>query len=491
MTRRKHRAAAALAAAALAQACSLGPKYRRPQTLSAPAFKEAAAVGDGIWRPAEPSDRLARGKWWEIFHDPRLNELESRAERANQTVAQAAAQYREARDQLAYARSTYFPTLSLSPSLQRMKVNAGFSGRFNNFDFPAAATWQPDFWGAIGLNVDIAAAGAAAGAAQLESARLGVQSELAADYFQLREADMEEVLLSSAIASYRVALDLTRNRFNAGIASQADVIQARTQLDATLAQATDLALTRAQLEHAIAALIGVPASAFSLSTGAIAGVPPPIPVGLPSQLLERRPDVAAAERQVAAANATVGLTRVAFFPAISLTASGGLQSADFEQWFAWPQRAWSLGAASALTLFNFGGLQAELHGAKAAYDASVAAYRQTVLSAFQSVEDQLAALSYLSLESSQQDAATRESELALVLEMQRYKGGVDSYLNVITQQNITLGDERASVQLLGRRMVSAVSLINALGGGWDQSLIPRGRALASDKDPGDAKPASR
>lgn len=479
----------ALAAVLFAQACSLGPKYRRPDVPSAPAFKEAFAVGEGIWRPADPGDRVRRGRWWEIFGDARLNALEVQAAAANQTVRQAAAQYREARDQLAYARSTYFPTLGVQPSLSRDKVNAGgFHGRFNNFDLPGVASWEPDFWGQIGLNVDIAAAGAQAGAAQLENARLSVQSELASDYFSMSEADMEGVMLSSAIASYRVALDLTQNRFSAGIASQADVIQARTQLDATLAQATDLALTRAQLEHAIAVLVGRPPSAFSLSTGTISGVPPPIPVGVPSQLLERRPDVASAERQVAAANATVGLTRVAFFPSISLTATGGYQSATFAQWIAWPQRAWSLGASSAMTLFNFGGLQAELHGAKAAYEASVAAYRQTALAAFQDVEDELAALSYLSLEAGEQDAATREAEQALTLEMQRYKGGVDSYLNVITQQNITLGNERASAQLLGRRMVAAVSLIRALGGGWDQALIPKGGALASDKTPADATP---
>jgi NodT family efflux transporter outer membrane factor (OMF) lipoprotein len=324
-----------------------------------------------------------------------------------------------------------------------------------------------------------------------------VQTQLASDYFQLEQNDMQQVLLSSAMASYRVALELTKNRFNSGVASQADVMQARTQLDQTRAQATDLGIARAQFEHAIAVLVGEPASTFSLSTGAIQGVPPPIPVGVPSQLLERRPDVASAERQVAGANATVGLTRTAFFPIVTLTASAGYQSTNWSQWLSWPNHVWSLGAATAQTIFDFGGRLAELHGAKAAYDESVASYRQTALTAFQEVEDQMAALSYLSEEAGQQDAATKEAELSLTLEIQRYKGGVDSYLNVITAQNIALTNEVTSSQILGRRMVAAVTLISDLGGGWDEKLIPtKMNALASDKEPPEpaaaaAKPAQR
>jgi NodT family efflux transporter outer membrane factor (OMF) lipoprotein len=482
-------AAVACAAAVLLSGCSLGPKYKRP-TLDTPAsYKEASAGGDGVWRPADPKDSIQRGKWWEIFEDERLNGLEEKAAAANQSIKVAAAQYREARAQVAFARSSYFPSISLQPSMTRGLELTGTSNQHgieNNFDLPAVASWEPDFWGQIGLNVENAASNAAASAAALENAKLSVQAQLAGDYFQMEENDNEQILLSSAIASYQIALDLTQNRFNAGIASQADVMQARTQLDTTKAQATDLSVARSQFEHAIAVLVGEPPSAFSLSTGTITRVPPPIPVGVPSQLLERRPDVATAERQVAAANATVGLTRTAFFPIISLTASAGYQSSSWAQWISWPNHVWSLGAATAQTIFDFGGRLAELHGAKAAYDASVANYRQTALSAFQEVEDQMSALSYLSQEAGQQDAATREAEQSLTLEIQRYKAGIDSYLNVITTQNIALTNERTSSQILGRRMVAAVTLISDLGGGWDQKLIPTGRALASDKEPADA-----
>jgi NodT family efflux transporter outer membrane factor (OMF) lipoprotein len=480
---------AAFAAGALGlllAGCSLGPKYKRP-TVDAPAnYKEATAGGDGVWRPADPQDRVQRGKWWEIFGDARLNGLEEKAAAANQSIKVAVAQYREARAQVAYQRSAFFPSISLQPSMTRSRINGGNGGHgiYNNFDVPAVASWEPDFWGQTSLNVDNAASNAQASAAELENARLGVQTQLASDYFQMEENDMEQVLLSSAIASYQTALDLTQNRFNAGIASQADVMQARTQLDTTKAQATDLSVARAQFEHAIAVLVGEPPSSFSLSTGAIQGVPPPIPVGVPSQLLERRPDVATSERQVAAANATVGLTRTAFFPIISLTASGGYQSSNLSNWIMWPSRVWSIGAATTQTVFDWGGHLAELHGAKAAYEAAVASYRQTALNAFAEVEDQMAALSYLSQEAGQQDAATKEAEQSLTLEIQRYKAGIDSYLNVITEQNIALTNERTSAQILGRRMVAAVTLISDIGGGWDQGLIPKKSSqLASDKEP--------
>jgi NodT family efflux transporter outer membrane factor (OMF) lipoprotein len=480
-------ARAASVAALLLSGCSFGPKYKRPTLDAAASFKEASAAGDGVWRPADPKDSVQRGKWWEIFGDQRLNALEEKAAKANQSIKQAAAQYRESRAQVAFARSSYFPTFSAQPSMDRQRslTNPATNGHgiSNNFDAPLVASWEPDFWGQIGLNVTNAASNAQASAALLENAKLSVQTQLANDYFQLEENDMEAVLLSSAIASYQTAFELTQNRFNAGIASQADVMQARTQLDSTRAQSTDLSVSRAQFEHAIAVLVGEPPSSFSLSTGAIAGVPPPIPVGVPSQLLERRPDVATAERQVAAANATVGLTRTAFFPIISITASMGYQSGSVAQWFSWPSHVWSLGAATAQTIFDFGGRLAEMHGAKAAYEASVANYRQTALTAFQEVEDQMAALSYLSQEAGQQDAATKEAEQSLALEIQRYKGGIDSYLNVITEQNIALTNERTSAQILGRRMVAAVTLIDDLGGGWSQKLLPVGRALASDKEP--------
>ena len=492
------------ASAFILPGCFLAPHYKRPAIETPPAFKEGVsavtpptatpvssstgtvtAAGNVQWKMANPSDTLAHGPWWKMFGDPQLNALEARVLVSNQNIKPAEAQYRQARALVSEVQSAYFPTVTTAPSVTRsfgpnnIGNSSSNSGTRNLFDLPVSAAWEPDLWGAVTFAVRTAKAEAQASAALLEGMRLSMQAELAADYFSLAAIDMQIALLDSATASYEKALKLTLARFNAGIASQADVAQARTQLDSTHAQATDLGITRAQLEHAIAVLVGQAPATFSLSSLSVRHVPPTIPVGLPSQLMERRPDIASAERLIVAANGQIGLARAAYFPAVSLTAVGGYESNVFSNWITWPQRFWSIGASAAETLFDFGRRRAIAKQAQALYDSQVAAYRQTVLAAFQEVEDNLAALRLLAEEAVLQDAATQGAEQSLSLEMERYKSGIVSFLDVITTQNIALTNERASVLILGRRMNAAVTLIRAAGGGWDDSQLPWPKNLYS------------
>jgi NodT family efflux transporter outer membrane factor (OMF) lipoprotein len=362
----------------------------------------------------------------------------------------------------------------------------GRSATTSTFSLPFSASWEPDLWGRVRLSVENATASAQASAADLENVRLSMQSTLAVDYFNLLGLDMQTALLKDTLDAYDKALQLTINRFNGGVASKADVAQARTQLETTRAEMTDLGVSRAQFEHAIAVLTGQPPASLTLAPGKIDGPPPPIPAGLPSQLLERRPDIAAAERQMAAANAEIGLARAAYYPTLTLSASAGLQAGNIASFFSWPARFWSVGPSLSQTLFDFGRRRAQLQQSEAAYDATVAGYRQTTLSGFQEVEDNLAALRILAQEADQLDVAVKAAEESLRLEIDRYKGGTDSYLNVITTQTIALGDERSAVQLLSRRMVAAVQLISALGGGWNASTLP---GPADLKSAAGAKPA--
>jgi NodT family efflux transporter outer membrane factor (OMF) lipoprotein len=469
--------AAVCAAAALLLSGCLGPAYQRPVVETPDAFKEMPSASSDTWHPASPSDDAPRGPWWTLFSDPRLDELERRAAAANQSLKQAAAQYHQSMEVVTANRSDYFPSVGLDASAVRAR---GFSGSgtngartiTNTFDLPATVSWEPDLWGTISKNVDISKGQAQSSSALLQNALLSIQAQLAVDYFSAEELDMESVLLSSAMTSYQTALNLTLARYGAGIASQADVAQARAQLDAARASAADVSLSRAKFEHAIAVLVGVPPSSFSLSTAAITGTPPAVPTFLPSQLIERRPDVASAERLAAAANSTIGLARTAFFPAITLSATGGYESGTFQQWINWPDRIWSIGASAAGTILDFGRHLAEYRQAKDAYTAAVANYRQTALGAFQEVEDDLASLSYLSVEGVYQDSAVKSAELSLKLETDLYKAGTVSYLEVITAQNIALTDERTATQVLGRRMEAAVDLIKAVGGGWNQGMLP-------------------
>jgi NodT family efflux transporter outer membrane factor (OMF) lipoprotein len=464
----------AAAAVCLLSGC-LGPAYRRPDIDAPGSFKEMQSVSSATWRAAAPSDAVPKGPWWSLFADSRLDDLERRVVASNQSLKQAAAQYHAAVEIVSANRSNYFPIVTTNPSAARQRgFNGGAQTRpiTNTFDLPVTASWEPDFWGAISKSVDISKAAAQSSAALFENATLSLQTQLAADYFSIEELDMEEGLLLSAIDAYAKALELTQVRYGAGIASQADVALARTQLDSTRAQATDVALSRAKFEHAIAVLVGVPPSNFTLSSAPISGLPPSIPTFLPAQLLERRPDVASAEREAAQANAAIGLARTAFFPSVTLSATGGYESATFAQWLDWPSRVWSLGASAAGTVLDFGRHRAQYRQAQDSYDAAVANYRQTALGAFQQVEDDLASLSYLAVEAVHQDSAVKSAEESLRLEIDRYKGGIASYLDVIQTQNIALTNERNAAQVLGRRMEAAVALIDAVGGGWDQSRLP-------------------
>jgi NodT family efflux transporter outer membrane factor (OMF) lipoprotein len=465
-------------------ACApLGPRYRRPKAETPPAYKEQGAAAANLFKPAAPSDAAARGPWWTLFNDPVLNTLESKVTVSNQNVKQSEAAFRDARALVTEIRAGYFPTVTANPSVTRsFGPNAGVrstssGGTNNTFILPVEASWELNLWGRVTLAVRNAYAAMQASAADLENMRLSMQAELASDYFTLRADDIQVALLNSSITSYEKALQLTLARQGGGVASQADVAQARTQLDSTRAQATDLALIRAQLEHAIAVLVGQSPSSFALSTGTIQALPPAVPAGIPSEILQRRPDIASAERLVAAANANIGLARVAYFPTISLTAAGGFQSGTFVDWLSWPNRFWSLGTSATETLLSFGARRGQRLRAEAQYDEAVAVYRQTVLSAFQDVEDNLAAQQSLAQETLQQESAAQSAEKSLALENALYQAGTVSYLDVITTQNIALTNERALAQVTGRRMTAAVSLLRALGGGWDVAQLPSGAGL--------------
>ena len=471
----------------LFKGCDKAPKYKTPPVATPPAYKEIAPDAfkeTDDWKFAHPNDAVIRGKWWELFNDPQLNGLEDQANTANQNIALADANFRAARAIVKESRSQYFPTVTTSPSIivSRQSGAATHSnvspGRQSvNYSLPFDATWEPDFWGRIRNTVVASASEAQASAADLQNVRLSVEAELAFDYYQLRSQDAEKALLDASITAYQQQLELTRVRFQTGIASDEDVAQAETQLEATQAQATDLGIARAQLEHAIALLTGQPASTFSLPAAPSGEKPPAIPVGLPSQLLERRPDIAAAERRVAEANADIGVTKAAFFPSLVLGATGGFESTSIASWFTWPARFFSLGPTLSQTLFDKGRRKAATEVSRAQYDATVASYRNTVLTSFQEVEDNLAALRILSHELDQQNEAVASAQRALTLSNERYKSGIDSYLNVITAQTALLNNQRTVVNLRTQQMTASVELIKALGGGWDASQLPTPKPL--------------
>ena len=467
--------------------CDKAPKYVKPPVATPPAYKEIspdAFKETNDWKFAHPSDAVIRGKWWEMFNDSQLNSLEEQLNTANQNIALADANFRVARALVKESRSQYFPTVTTSPSIivSRQSGAATHSnvspGRQSvNYTLPFDATWEPDFWARIRNNVIASASEAQATAADLQNVRLSVEAELAFDYYQLRSLDAETRLLDATIAAYQQQLDLTRVRFQTGIASDEDVAQAETQLKSTEAQATDLGVARAQFEHAIAVLTGQPASTFSLANAPLEAQPPAVPVGLPSQLLERRPDIAAAERRVAEANAEIGVTKAAFYPSLTLGATGGFESTSIASWFTWPARFFSLGPTLSQTLFDKGRRKAATEVAFAQYDATVAGYRQTVLTSFQEVEDNLAALRILSHELEEQNDAVASAQRALSLATDRYKSGIDSYLNVITAQATLLNNQRTAVNLQMQQMTASVELIKALGGGWNASELPTQKQL--------------
>ncbi len=466
-------------AALLCSSCMVGPKYQRPIAQTPVALKEMA--GNDQWKMATPSDALMKGKWWEIFGDPRLNELEELVNINNQNVKQAEAQFREARSLVAANHANYYPVIGSSPGITQTdtgkNAGRGLGGTSQLFSLPATATWEPDLWGRVRLSVENAVNNAQVSAADLENVRLSAQALLATDYFSLAAQDMEQAVLRDTIDAYEKNLQLTITRFSFGVASRSDITLAQTQLAGARAQRTDLNIARAELEHAIAMLTGQTPASLEIRTSKIESAPPPIPVALPSQLLERRPDIAANERLVAAANANVGIAEAAYYPTLSLSASAGFLTTDLANLFTYASRSWSAGPAVSQTLFDFGRRGAQLEQTRAAYDATVAAYRQTVLSAFQEVEDDLASLRYLAEEAVQQQEAVTAAQQALSLELDRYKAGTDSYLNVIETQTIALSDELAAIGILQRRTTAAIDLVKALGGGWDASTLPSGDQL--------------
>ena len=495
------------AGAVLLTGCNVGPRYHLPAAPVPAAYKELTpadyAVTDG-WKVAEPRDDAVRGKWWEMFDDPELNALEEQVAVSNQNLAAAAASFFSARALVKEARAQYFPTLTTSPSVTRSRQSENLTGSsasagggtgtgtntntgsgsgggllFTEYSLPFDATWQPDLFGRIRNTVRSQAYGAQASAADLENVLLTMQSELAVDYFSLRTQDALQELLTSTVGAYRESLKLTQALYETGIDSEEAVAQAETQLETTEAQATGVGISRAQFEHAIAVLIGKPASEFSIPVATLKAKPPAIPFGIPSQLLERRPDIAASERLMAQANAQIGIAKAAYYPTVTLSAAAGFASSMAGTWFTWPSLFWSVGAAAAETIFDAGLRHATVQQFEGAYDQTVANYRQAVLTGFQQVEDNLAALRILSQEIQQQDAAISSGERNLTIATDRYKLGIDPYLNVITAQTLLLSAKETGVNLRSQQITSSVQLIEALGGGWDRSQLPSGGDLVA------------
>jgi NodT family efflux transporter outer membrane factor (OMF) lipoprotein len=466
--------AASLAALALG-ACTVGPDYVRPAVETPPAFKEAQG-----WKVAQPRDELPRGKWWEIFGDPQLDDLASQVDINNQNVKLAEANVRQARALTDQARSAFFPVVSGNASATRASASGGGRGAggagsgtgggvSNAYNVALDATWELDLWGRVRRNVESAEAGAQASTADLEAAKLSAQALLAQDYLLLRVQDAQIQLLRDTVEAYQRSLQLTRNQYAVGVAGRNDVALAETQLKSTQAQAIEAGVLRAQLEHAIALLIGKPPSELSIAAAPIEPRFPDIPPGLPSDLLERRPDVAAAERRAAAANAQIGVAEAAFYPTVTLSATGGFASSTIANLFSAPSRYWSLGAALAQTIFDAGLRRAQTAQAIAAYDGTVATYRQTVLTGFQEVEDNLAALRLLEEEAGVQDEAVKSARESLAITLNQYRAGTANYLAVIVVQAAALSNERTAVNILGLRLNASVALIKALGGGWNES----------------------
>jgi NodT family efflux transporter outer membrane factor (OMF) lipoprotein len=462
--------------------CSVGPDYVRPTAAAPDAFKELNG-----WKRAQPKEDAIRGAWWEMFNDQQLNALEEKINISNQNIIAADASFQQARALVREARAAYFPTATASPSYTRSRVSQNTTsatsrqlsaGITSNYLLSGDVTWELDLWGKVRRTVEANRASAQASAADLEGVRLSAQAELAQDYFQLRALDSQKKLLDETIISYQTSLELTKNRYDSGVASKGDVVIAETQLKTTQAQSIDLGVQRAQFEHAIATLIGTPASNFSIPPTPLTDAPPSIPLEVPSELLERRPDIAGAERRVASANAQIGVAEAAYYPTVTLTASGGFQASDFAKWLSWPSRFWSLGAAASELLFDAGLRRAQTDQARAAHEGTVAVYRQTVLTAFQEVEDNLAALRILEEEARVQDEAVKAAEQSVTVTTNQYKAGIVNYLNVVTVQVIALNNEKTAVAILGSRLSSAVLLIKALGGAWNASALPSGADLA-------------
>ena len=465
--------------ALLAAGCTVGPKYQRPTVQAPSAYKEAPPESYKEWKAASPSDATLRGDWWTLFRDSDLNALEEKIDVSNQNLKAAAARFNQARALVKVSQSQKYPTVSGGVSVTGNRDSSTYalaasktSSAFANLQLPVDVSYEVDAWGRVRHSIEASRAEAQASAADLETLRLSYHAELAFDYFELRSAEAEQRLLDATVVAYQKALDLTVNRFEGGVAAGAEVQQAKTQLEATKTQDTDLAVRRAQYEHAIAVLTGRNPAEFSLPERSIVD-PPAIPVGVPSELLERRPDIAANERRMAEANAEVGIAHAAFFPQILLSAALGLQGQSVTDWLNWPSRFWAVGPSVLQTVFDGGRRRAQQQASEFNYDAAVATYRESTLDAFQQVEDNLASLRVLEKETATQRAAVVAAEKSLELSTNRYTGGLVTYLEVVTAQGTALANERAAVDILRRRMDASVLLIKALGGGWDAAKLPR------------------
>jgi NodT family efflux transporter outer membrane factor (OMF) lipoprotein len=475
---RRSRAAWAVCATSALFGCSVGPNYVRPTAESPPSYKEAVA-----WKQAEPRDQEPRGKWWEVFKDPKLDALVAQVEVSNQTIKGAEARVRQARALTQQARAALFPLVSANAGVTRSGSGGGSTssnnvgsnvqvgGVRNNYNVALDVNWEVDLWGRVRRTVEAGEASAQASVADLESAKLSAQAQLAEDYFLLRVQDAQIRLLNDTVDAYQRSLQLTRNQYAVGVAARADVAQAETQLKSTQAQAIDAGVQRAQLEHAIAVLLGKAPADFSVAAEVVPTEFPAIPPGLPSELLERRPDIAAAERRTAAANAQIGVAEAAFFPSLTLSATGGFQSSVLSQLFSLPSRYWSLGAALAQTIFDAGLRRAQTAQAIATYDENVANYRQMVLIGFQEVEDNLAALRILEQEGAVQDEAVKAARESLTITLNQYRAGTANYLAVVVAQATALANERTALAILSRRLSASVALIKALGGGWNAAAL--------------------
>ncbi|MEA3115957.1 MAG: hypothetical protein QOG58_5756 [Caballeronia sp.] len=487
------KSAIVLALALTMAGCAVGPNYKRPDTAIPASYKEAP---EG-WKVAQPSDRVDRGNWWAIYDDPQLNDLETRLNASNQTIAQFAAAYRQSRALVSEARAAYFPIVGLSATGSR----AGSSGRStstssssrgitNNYDLSLDASWEPDLWGTVSRTVGAQRAGEQSAAADLANARLSAQGTLAQTYFQLRSLDAQQKLLDDTVAAYQRTLQLTQNQYAQGTAARSDVIQAQTQLLSAQASAIDNGVARAQFEHAIAVLVGEPASTFSLASSPLDVTPPDVPLQLPSAILERRPDIASAERKAAQANEQIGVAIAAFFPTLTLSASGGFQSSIFSQLLTAPSRFWTLGPDLAATIFDGGLRAAQTEAARASYDSAVATYRQAVLTAFQDVEDNLASQRILANEVVIQQQAVASAQQALAIVTNQYKSGTVGFINVLTAQTTAFIAEQKLANIAGERMVSSVGLIKALGGGWDIAQMDQETGSAAAPEAAAPAPAS-
>src|SRR6202167_241497 len=465
--------------------CMVGPRYVKPAVPVTPNFEETEESKDGDgWKVAQPDDDFIRGKWWELYGDAVLNEIEEQVDSSNQDLKVAEANLRQARAAIRFNRASQAPTIGSSPSISDIRASADkpyFPPSLSNngsgdFILPLDLSYELDLWGRIRRSVASGKEQAQASAADLQTARLSLHAEVAIGCFEVRSADAQERLLNDTVKAYTEALRLTQNRFEGGAAPKSDVAQAQTQLKAAQVLASDITVQRAQYEHALAILIGRPPAAFHLAVAPLnleAPALPGVPVTLPARLLERRPDIAAAERRMASANEQIGIAKAAYYPTLNLAASAGLEGSSILNWLTWPSRFWAGGPELTETLFDAGRRRATSQSARAGYDAAVAAYRQTVLDAFQQVEDNLVVLRVLSTESTQQRQATAAAEESLKLFQNRYAGGVDTYLQVVTSQTTALANERNDIDLMRRRLEANVLLIKAIGGGWDISALPK------------------